>query len=474
MKMIEFYNPILDTDSYKFSHWLQYPPGTEYVYSYIESRGGAYDETLFFGLQYFIQRYLEEPLEAKHIYGAKEFCAAHGTPFNEQGWWNLYKKYEGKHWPILIRAVPEGSIVPTGNVLVDIINTDPEFPWLTSFFETKLLRAVWYPTTVASRDLKIYRTIHKYMEETADEEAMAGIGFKHNDFGARGASSAETSAIGGMAHLIMFRGTDNVLAVRAAKIYYNEDMAGFSIPAAEHSTMTSWGGREGEPKAMANMVSQFGKPGALIACVSDSYDIYNAVENLWGDQLLSQVKESGATVVIRPDSGDPVKVTYEVISGLMDRVGYTINSKGYKMLPSYYRIIQGDGVNENSIAAILENLKNHKISADNIAFGMGGAMLQQLDRDTLKFAMKCSAICVNGEWRDVFKDPITDHGKISKKGRLNLYRDENGYRTIRQDELVPWSDKGLSVLNPVYKDGKQFPDTFANIRDRAVKELFQK
>lgn len=469
-----YYNPALDVDSYKLSHWLQYRPDVRRVYSYVESRGGDYDSTLFFGLQHFLIKYMRQPITSEQVDEANEFAKAHGTPFNHEGWKSLQRKYGGTgEWPVTIRAVPEGTVLPSKNLLVDIVNDDEEFPWLTSYFETKIVRAVWYPTTVASRDLKIYRAIKKAMAETADDAAMAGLPFKLNDFGSRGVSSYESSEIGGMAHLVLFRGTDNVASVVAARQFYGEPMAGNSIPAAEHSTMTSWGGRGGELLAMRNMVDKFGKPGALLACVSDSYDIWNAVSHYWGGELLDQVRASGACVVVRPDSGDARIVPIQVVRMLIDRIGDSKrNSKGYEVLPDYYRVLQGDGIDDESIPDILNNMARAKLSADNVAFGMGGGMLQKVDRDTMKFAMKCSAVeTTAGVWEDVFKDPVTDFGKTSKRGRLELYRDwaTGEYETVRADVLRPWRHE-YSVMRTVYKGGElRRVETLDEIRERAAR-----
>jgi nicotinamide phosphoribosyltransferase len=239
-----------------------------------------------------------------------------------------------------------------------------------------------------------------------------------------------------------------------AREFYNAGIAGFSIPAAEHSTITSWG-RDNEVKAYANMVTQFAKPGAIVAVVSDSYDVYNAVSNLWGEALRQQVIDSGATIVIRPDSGDPVEVNRRLIEILGEKFGYTTNSKGFKVLNNV-RLIQGDGVNELTIRSILGAFMAMGWSADNIAFGMGGALLQQIDRDTQKFAMKCSAARINDVWVDVQKDPITDAGKKSKAGRVQLWESGGEYQSgITQPK--GWTDKGLGWSNSlveVFRIGK--------------------
>ena len=461
-------NPILNTDSYKFSHYLQYPEGTEYVYSYIESRGGKYPASLFFGLQYILKEYLSTPFSLTDINEAEAIITAHGEPFNREGFLYILDKYNG-YWPVRINAVAEGSLVPTGNVLVTVENTDAHCAWVTSFIETQLMR-LWYPVTVATREFYLKKVIKEYLHNTADDAAMGGLGFKLNDFGARGASSTETSAIGGLAHLVSFLGTDNVLALQAAKEYYDaKGPVGFSIPAAEHSTMTSWGGREGEPLAMENMLNKFNKPNSFVAVVSDSYDLWNAIDSYWGDKFLDRIKNSGGTVVVRPDSGDPVYTPVHTIRKLMAKVGSTVNSKGYKELPPYFRVIQGDGVNEDTIPKILSFMESEGLSTDNIAFGMGGAMLQQMDRDTMKFAMKASAICVNGKWRDVFKDPVTDSGKTSKKGRVCLYKENGNYLTTSSTK---WGDTKIPQMTTVFYNGHVTVNhTFDEIKERANEQV---
>jgi nicotinamide phosphoribosyltransferase len=454
-------NLILNTDSYKVSMFKQYPAGTTGVYSYIESRGGRYDSTVFFGLQAFIKEYLLEPITQADIDVADEILTAHGEPFNRSNWQYILDRHAG-YLPVVIRAVPEGTVVPVKNVLATIENTDPECFWLTTWLETALLRAVWYGTTVATQSKYIKNTILGYLEKSGDPTA---INFKLHDFGARGVSSMESAGIGAAAHLVNFMGTDTITGVLFAREYYNAGVSGYSIPAAEHSTITSWG-RAGEVDAYRNMVSQFGRPGAIFAVVSDSYDIYEACR-MWGTQLKDEVVASGATVVIRPDSGDPVEVLPKMIQILGEKFGYTVNSKGYKVLNNV-RLIWGDGINQLSIRSILSVVVDMLgWSADNIAFGMGGALLQQLDRDTQKFAMKCSAAKINGEWVDVFKDPVTDRVKASKKGRVTLWTSGGEFQTS-VEQPKGWTDRGTEwteALVPVYLNGKLHKDyTFDEVR----------
>ncbi len=454
-------NILLNVDSYKASHPYQYPPKTTHIYSYIESRGGKWDRAVFFGLQMFLKEYLAQPITQAMIDEADRFWQGHGEPFYREGWQHILDAHQG-YLPVKICAVPEGSIIPTHNVLLSIVNTDPKCFWLTSALETALLRAVWYPTTVATNSWHCKQVILKYLHQTSED--VGQIGFKLHDFGARGVSSLESAAIGGVAHLVNFLGTDTVSGVLAARKYYNEDMAGFSIPAAEHSTMTAWE-RDYEVDAYRNMIRQFGGAGKLVAVVSDSYDLYHAVDHIWGEELRQDVIDSGATIVVRPDSGDPATVPVDCVIHLGEKFGYSVNAKGFKVLAPCVRVIQGDGININTIEAILQNLADKGWAADNIAFGMGGGLLQQLNRDTLKFAMKCSAAQIGGRWIDVYKDPVTDHGKHSKRGRLGLVRRDGTYQTVSEEDAG-----NETLLEPVFCDGRLLRDcSFADIRARAEK-----
>lgn len=458
-------NEILDSDSYKFSHYLQYPPGTTSMCSYIESRGGLYPETVFFGFQIIAKKFLSHRITVEEVEEAREFVEMHGEPFNYEGWMYIAKELKGK-LPVRIRAVPEGTVVPTHNVLVTIESTDSKVFWIVSWVETMLMR-LWYPITVATQSYFIKKTILEYLEKTSDDP-KAEIHFKLHDFGARGVSSRESAMIGGAAHLVNFMGSDTVIGVWCANKFYDSKMAGFSIPAAEHSSITSWG-KKNEVEAYRNMLKQFAKPGSLVAVVSDSYDLWNAISNLWGGELRKEVIDSGATVIIRPDSGHPPTVVLKAAQLLEEKFGTKKNSKGYKVLNNV-RIIQGDGINQDSIKEILEKLTGAGYSATNIAFGMGGALLQQVNRDTQKFAMKCSSITVNGEMVDVFKDPITDEGKRSKAGRLDLVISPTPtgatYSSIALGKNI--IQHRMSALRTVYENGELLiNDNFDEIRKRA-------
>lgn len=450
-------NLLLMTDSYKSSHFLQYPPGTTEMFSYLESRGGRWDETVFFGLRYVLERYLAQPVTDAMVDEAKAILEPHGVPFPEEGWRWLVRERGGR-LPLRVRAVPEGSVVPTRNVLMTVQSTEPRCFWVAGWFETLLMR-LWYPITVATTSWQVRQSILAALRRSSDDPE-GEIAFKLHDFGARGVSSAESAALGGAAHLVSFQGSDTLEGVRLANTVYRHPMAAFSIPAAEHSTITSWT-RAGEVDAYRNMLRQFAKPGKIVAVVSDSYDLHHAVDHLWGEVLHDEVVGSGATVVIRPDSGDPTTMVLATLRSLAKRFGVQRNAKGFDVL-RHVRVIQGDGVDPTSIAAMLDAVLDAGFSASNLAFGMGGALLQKLDRDTQKFAYKCSHVVVNGEGVDVYKDPITDPGKKSKRGLLDLVRDEGGFRTVQGNAVAG------SALVTVFEDGEvKHVDDLETIRARA-------
>ncbi|XP_013415217.1 nicotinamide phosphoribosyltransferase [Lingula anatina] len=462
-------NILLITDSYKVTHHKQYPPNTTVIYSYFESRGGKFPETVFFGLQYIIKRWLLGPVVTQEkIEEAKAVYQAHFGQdlFHEEGWTYILKEHGG-HLPLRIRAVPEGCVIPYKNVLVTVENTDPKCFWLTNYLETLLVQ-LWYPMTVATNSRAQKEVIAKYLHETADN--LQGLPFKLHDFGFRGSTSVESAGIGGCAHLVNFMGTDTIAGLSVARVYYGCPNAGFSIPAAEHSTITSWG-KEGECDAFRNMLNQF--PKGLVACVSDSYDVYKACEKYWGEELKGLIEQRAdeGTLVVRPDSGDPPEVVVKVLEILGKQFGTSTNTKGYKMLPSYIRVIQGDGISYETLGEILENMKRHKWSADNLAFGSGGALLQRLDRDTQKCAFKCSYALINGKEVSVFKQPVTDLGKKSKKGRLSLEVHDGKYVTKEEGQGDPKKD----VLVTVFENGKLLKDyNFDEIRKNAEINLVKK
>lgn len=462
------YNPILDVDSYKLSHWPQYPEGTDYMMSYLESRGGEFPECTLFGLQYLLHEYLSKPITKEHVMEAANFAGAHGEPFNYDGWMYIVNTYGG-FMPVRIRAIPEGIVVPVKNAVLTIECFDKNCFWAVSWLETMLSR-LWYPSTIATMSRESKKILKHYHDLSSD---VTDTSFSLHDFAGRGVTCLEQSRLGGAAHLLSFMGSDTIEGVRLANHYYDCEMAGFSLPASEHSTVSSWG-RDNEIDFYKHYVKTFltdrqlppGVP-KLAACVSDTYNIYKAVEFWCSAEMREVLKASDGTLVIRPDSGEPVETLRKVFYLLGTELGeeVVLNKKGYKVLPSYLRVIQGDGIDRTSMTAILQMLVDEGWSATNIAFGSGGGLLQKVNRDTQKWAFKCSAIRVNGQIRRVFKDPITDPGKKSKSGLLDLVNDNGVYKTVEFNQIgSPFSN---SALVTVYDTGDiLYHTTLAECRAR--------
>jgi len=464
-------NFILLADAYKYSHHKLYYPGTTQIYSYLESRGGMFDETVFFGLQYFLKEYLEGTAftqqDLDEAEGFLQQVFNRTDVFDKSKFQYILDKYKGK-LPVKIKAVAEGAIVPVGNVLMTIENTDPECFWLTNFLETVLMQ-IWYPTTVATLSYKVKKVVSDYFTETATAGSDAAIDYVLNDFGFRGVSSVESAALGGSAHLISFAGSDNLAAsVLACQYYSAQKVYGVSIPATEHSICTLLG-REGELEVFRHILRTF--PTGVVACVSDSYNIFRACESYWGEALKEEILNRDGVLVIRPDSGDPIMTLLKIFEILFEKFGYTVNEKGFKVLPPQLRVIQGDGVNYYAIIEIYEALKANGISAESLVLGMGGALLQKVDRDTQKFAIKCSFATVNGENVKVEKRPVEmdEHGKISesfkksKGGRLKLVKIDGEYRTVQAEAYPELNDELITV----FENGKIVKEySFEQIREK--------
>jgi len=347
------------------------------------------------------------------ILEAEKICAEHfGTSeyFNINDWMSIKKDYNGK-LPIRIYALPAGTIVKPGTPCMAIENTDSKFPWLTNYVESILMHA-WGMTTTASTSYKSYQVIKKYTDLTGEVVNP----FALNDFGLRGASSLESAMLCGIGHLAIFQGTDNLPAIKFVKDNYPDHiMAGYSVYAAEHSTVTSYG-KENELEAYKSIISN-APENMTIAVVIDSYDWRNAIQNYFCNELYDTIMNRPGKVVIRPDSGDPVQVSLEIVNTLWSTYGGTYTPNGYKLLNPHIGIIYGDHINPDMIGAILEALTSNGYAVNNIIFGCGGALLQKMDRDTCNCAIKLSEITKDGAKIPIKKTTV---GKESKSGRFDL------------------------------------------------------
>lgn len=479
-------NLVIASDGYKYSHAKFYGLEMTKMISYCESRGGKFSETVFYGLQIFLKQYLEgiaitteEIDEAYELLGTKHGVFGRDDVFDRSKFDYIVDTYGGK-LPISIKAVPEGTVVNTKNVLFVIESLDDNCGWLTNFLESLLLQ-VWYPITVATLSREVKKIVVKSFKECTDYDASTIdflTEFVLNDFGFRGVSSVQSASVGGSAHLVNFRGSDTVVASKLIRDIYNtETIFGLSIPATEHSIMTLKG-EDGELEMMKRVLTKF--PTGLVACVSDSFNIFRAVSEYWGTELIEMIlarpSEPGNQLIIRPDSGHVINTLREIFRLLFEKFGYTTNSKGYKILPSQVRVIQGDGVNLESIKEIYKMLEDEKISPENLALGMGGKLLQaDIDRDTQNFATKACSAIVDGKEVDIIKSPtemdvdgnITKSFKQSKKGKLKLVKNNDGtYRTVTS--LESDFDTVKDELVEVFRMGNILVEyTFEEIRERA-------
>lgn len=469
-------NRIMLGDSYKYSHYRQYPIGAKNLYDYAEARSvKAYENTLFFGLQAMLKLHFTDRLTMHEVVEAEQYAKAHGIPFDLKGWTKIVTVYNG-HLPVRIKAVKEGTLVQNKNVLytIELIVDDSEIVWLPSWLETFLMK-VWYTCNVATRSFYIKAQLMDAAKQTSDAPF---VDFQFHNFGDRGSSSVESAMLGGAAHLSCFLGTDNFHSLKLVNYAYGDDIntIGYSIPATEHSTTSSWG-REAEFDMVMNHL-EANKDAQIIAAVGDTYDIFEFTKRVTSGEFKQKIESDNyPTFVIRPDSGYPADVLMTMINIMeANRVEFTTNDKGFKVFKKY-RIIWGDGITEESISSMLGVLAIRKYSSENISFGSGGWLMQQHDRDTLGFAIKCSNITLlDGSEREVYKDPITDQGKKSKKGKVTLLeltpkeQEMTRYRffSAKLDEVV----HSAEALVTVYEHGAFMNQTtLKEVRERVNAEL---
>lgn len=468
------------TDCYKLLHLEQYVPGTTKVYSYLQARSNRkYNHSVFFGLQYYLKKYLCKPITNEDI---DEFLLVRNKfvgPANADVENKMRKLADLGYWPLRIKAVPEGSVVPIKNMLMSITNTHPDFYWTVGFLESLLLQ-LWYPCTVATTSLSYRKLVNHYFKKTVDDDVQSQD-FMVHDFGFRGDSSPESSEISGLSHLTCFKGSDTVVAYNAGKDYYNhnDETDGIllaSVPASEHSVMCSFG-RDNELEAFQNMLRLY--PSGIVSIVSDTYDVYNVVTK-FATILKDQIMSRDGITVFRPDSGNPEYIicgdpTKDPNSNegkgclrLLDEVfGSKVNSKGFKVL-NKVALIYGDGMYLERYEKVLSRLVEMGYSVQNLVIGVGG-ILRYHSRDTLGFAIKATKVVVDGKEKSIMKDPITDSGKRSHQGylRLDTKEDattlENYFTTI---ENVSEEEEG-GYLQTVFEDGKLLiDDNMKDVRSR--------
>lgn len=470
-------NLLLLTDVYKMGHMEQYPPGTTKVYSYLCARKDTkYSEMVFYGLQYFLERYLSQPIT---VGDAKEFLEYRRKILGDHASNDVVRKIKALgelgYLPLQIKAVEEGTVLAPKNALMTITNTHPDFAWVVGFVESLLLK-VWNTCTVATYSRELKKICTKYADETCD--SFEHTAFQVHDFGYRGCSSEETAALGGSAHLLNFLGTDTVPALKLIQEYYGpaSEPVGLSVPATEHSVMCAYG-YEGEFEAFKRMLDIYPSH-AIVSIVSDTYDLWNVLTN-FAPRLKERILERSGKVVFRPDSGNQLDIICGnpegateaerkgVLQLLGDTFGYTLNKKGFKVLNPKVGLIYGDGFTKERFESVLCRMKKDGWASSNLVVGIGGLLLQQHTRDDLGFAIKATYAEIDGKKLELFKDPVTDTGKKSHRGLMCLVADTNEgtYKTF--DRVSKEEEQEWGQLQTVFYDGNiTLRTTFDQIRKR--------
>ena len=363
--------------------------------------------------------------------------------------------------PIEIKALPEGSRVPMRVPCLTIVNTLPEFYWLTNFFESIMSAVIWQPITSATIAHEYRKILDKYAEETGMLKEF--VQWQGHDFSFRGMSSLESAILSGMGHLLSFTGTDTIPAIDAMEQYYNADaekeLIGGSVAATEHSVMCA-GAKDGEIETFKRLVTEV-YPSGIVSIVSDTWDLWKVCTE-YLPILKEDILKRDGKVVIRPDSGNPVliicgnpdgKTEAEkkgVVELLWDVFGGTETGKGYKLLDSHIGAIYGDSITRDRAKEICQRLKD-KGFASQVVFGIGSYTYQYNTRDTFGMAMKATYVEINGEGREIFKDPITDDGtKKSATGLLEVTKETGNY--VLHDR-VSKEKETKGELMTIFKDG---------------------
>ena len=452
-------NLIVATDAYKLTHHLQYPSGLTKLYSYAEARvGGRFPTVSWFGLQAVIADHLLAPITTQMIDEAEQLSAlTFGTTayFNRDVWERVR---DLGYLPIRIKALPEGLEVPLGVPLFTLESTEEWFATTLNALETVLMH-VWYPTTIATNSLYIKRDLAPLFDKSG---TAAGLDLAVNDFGLRGATSLLSGARGGAAHLLHFRGSDNLAASQYIANHYQETGRALSVWATEHSVATAYGPGQGEIDYVLAQLERAGDD-AIVSIVIDSYDAQNFVPNVIGHPtVLAKIKQRAGRVVLRPDSGDPLTMDLQILDQLDALFGHEINAKDYRVLKENVGVIQGDGMKRETILALYEGILAAGWSADNLVVGSGGGLLQEgMTRDTERFAIKASYAQINGEAVLLHKQPKTDPTKTSKAGRFKVV-----YNADQQLETAAFDDERDDVLRVVYENGDFYPEDFQTIEAR--------
>jgi nicotinamide phosphoribosyltransferase len=480
--MITNINPMCLIDGYKADHRRQYPDGTEYVYSNFTPRQSRIDgvtEVVFFGLQYFVKEYLIERWNKGFFERPKDevvreyqrrmdnYLGKDAVPCDHIG-----ELHDLGYLPIKIKALKEGTLTPIGVPVFTIVNTLPKFFWLTNYFETLMSNIIWKPITSATTAFQYRKRFDEYAEKTGYDKGF--IQWQGHDFSFRGMSGNEDSLLSGAGHLLSFTGTDTIPAIDFLEKYYNAnsdlELIGGSVPATEHSVMCM-GEEESEINTFKRLIIEL-YPNGIVSIVSDTWDFWKVMTE-YLPSLKSEILARDGRLVIRPDSGDPVKIIcgdYETPESLLteyqrkgayellwDIFGGEINDKGFKVLNSKVGLIYGDSITLTRQKKILELLEAKGFCASNLVLGIGSFTYEYVTRDTFGFAMKATWGQVNGIEKDIFKNPKTDSGfKKSAKGLLCVVSEKGKLKLLDQ---VSKDCENTGLLETVFIDGKLIKET---------------
>lgn len=470
-------NSLLNTDGYKVDHRRQYPAGTTLVYSNWtprKSRIPEVNDVVFFGLQYFIKRYLMEDFRTNFFAKPKaEVVRSYARRIdaylgpNAVGTDHIAALHDLGYLPMVIKALPEGVSVPLRVPMCTMYNTKPEFFWLTNYFETLLSTTLWLPCNSATIAREYRKKLDRYAVETSSAEGF--VDWQAHDFSMRGMGGAEAAMLSGAGHLLSFLGTDTIPAIEFLEQYYNanaeKETIGGTVAATEHSVMCM-GTDLGEQDTFERLITEI-YPHGIVSVVSDTWDLWKVLTE-YLPNLKAKVLARNGKLVIRPDSGDPADILCGdptalegparegVIELLWKTFGGTTNAKGYRELDGHIGAIYGDSISLERAEQICSRLIANGFASTNVVLGIGSYTYQYNTRDTFGFAMKATYGEVNGEGRAIFKDPITDDGtKRSAKGLMKITK-ENGHFTL-QDQ-VSWKEEREGELREVFRDGKLLVD----------------
>lgn len=488
-------SPVLLKDGYKVGHKFQYPQGTTLVYSNLtprKSRNADMQEIIFFGLQYFIKEYLIRQFEEAFFNLPKaEVMAAYKRRMDNYlgkdsiSYDHIAALHDLGYLPLEIKALPEGTLVPMRIPVFTIKNTVPEFFWLTNMLETLLSAITWKPCTSATTAFQYLRTFTRFANDTVGNDA-GFVPWQGHDFSFRGMSGIEDAVMSGAGHLLSFAGTDTIPAIDFLETYYNADceqeLIGGSVPATEHSVMCM-GTQGDEIGTFERLITEI-YPHGIVSIVSDTWDFWKVITEFL-PQLKDKILARNGKVVIRPDSGDPVKIIvgdedaipdspeYKgAVTCMWETFGGTITDKGFKLLDSHIGLIYGDSITLERQQAILEGLKQKGFASYNVVLGIGSYTYEYVTRDTFGFAMKATYGEVNGVGRDIFKDPKTDDGtKKSAKGLMQVYKNEMTGKLELKDQCT-WEEEKEGELKTIFKDGKLVVDwRLSEIRERVRMQM---